>query len=402
MLRYLVSVCAVGFLLGATPIPAEIVPEPLDVIGATSADLAYAELIEEPDGARRQAGLFWMIVSPEFNTGVMGEANPSVELLVEEPTGLTGDDRLIIARVPDPGLDAMLAAMAAAPGVVVAPGKSYMFEIAANDPYWQGQVEAGLGCDFVAPTIQCPPPIVSLALNWILTEAIAGRIDVVNMSFAGSREDGQDYFFDALHSLDVRLVASAGNDGASPILYPAREDHVIAVGGVNPNGTRHPDSNYGNDLDVAAPYQTWALDEINAPWYFQGTSASAPVIAGYLALYKSMVFVEFEPGYTGEIWESRGSPWNSQTGHGVPVVPVNALLDFGCVRHDFDGSGEIDVTDQQLIAYRYGAEPPSQLYDPKYDLEPWVYVWPPQPVDFDIDIQDIQKIFGRDAYTCRQ
>ncbi len=138
----------------------------------------------------------------------------------------------------------------------------------------------------------------------------------------------------------------------------------------NSNGTRNSGSNYGNDLDVSAPWATWAIDENNAPYYFTGTSAAAPVIAGWLALYKSMIFVEWAAYVGDNLWGSRESAWNSQTGHGVPPLPVNALVDFGCVRYDFNENGTFDVQDVQLQAYRYASEYGSALYEAKYDLEP--------------------------------
>jgi uncharacterized repeat protein (TIGR01451 family)/fimbrial isopeptide formation D2 family protein len=53
----------------------------------------------------------------------------------------------------------------------------------------------------------------------------------------------------------------------------------------------------------------------------------------------------------------------------------------------------VDVTDDQAIAYRYGASFGNLLYDPWFDLEPALK-------DFDIDIKDLQKVFGRNGSTC--
>jgi hypothetical protein len=54
----------------------------------------------------------------------------------------------------------------------------------------------------------------------------------------------------------------------------------------------------------------------------------------------------------------------------------------------------VDVEDQQLIAYRYGSFFGSGLYSQWYDLEPALH-------DLDIDIKDLQKVFGRDGSTCQ-
>jgi len=55
---------------------------------------------------------------------------------------------------------------------------------------------------------------------------------------------------------------------------------------------------------------------------------------------------------------------------------------------------QVNVLDEQAIAYRYGASFGLLLYDPFYDLEPKLH-------DFDIDIKDIQFVFGRDGSECQ-
>jgi hypothetical protein len=54
----------------------------------------------------------------------------------------------------------------------------------------------------------------------------------------------------------------------------------------------------------------------------------------------------------------------------------------------------VNVLDEQIIAQRYGAFFGLLLYDPFYDLEPKL-------TDFDIDIKDIQFVFGRDGSMCQ-
>jgi hypothetical protein len=55
---------------------------------------------------------------------------------------------------------------------------------------------------------------------------------------------------------------------------------------------------------------------------------------------------------------------------------------------------KVDVQDEALIAYRYGSVFGMLLYSKWYDLEP-------QTHDLDIDIKDMQKVFGRDGSTCQ-
>ncbi len=52
------------------------------------------------------------------------------------------------------------------------------------------------------------------------------------------------------------------------------------------------------------------------------------------------------------------------------------------------------LIDEQAIAWRFGAEFGSLLYSQWYDLEPNTH-------DLDIDIKDLQKVFGRDGSSCQ-
>jgi uncharacterized repeat protein (TIGR01451 family) len=53
----------------------------------------------------------------------------------------------------------------------------------------------------------------------------------------------------------------------------------------------------------------------------------------------------------------------------------------------------VNVIDEQAISFRYGSSFGNLLYDPWYDLEPALK-------DYDIDIKDLQKVFGRDGSNC--
>jgi hypothetical protein len=61
---------------------------------------------------------------------------------------------------------------------------------------------------------------------------------------------------------------------------------------------------------------------------------------------------------------------------------------------DLDMDCDVQVTDAQRIAFRYGSFFGQLLYDTFYDMEPFV------TPDFDIDIKDLQFVFGRIGSTC--
>jgi hypothetical protein len=61
---------------------------------------------------------------------------------------------------------------------------------------------------------------------------------------------------------------------------------------------------------------------------------------------------------------------------------------------DTDLDCDVDVVDDQTTAFRFGSSFGSQLYDQWFDLEPKL-------PDQDIDIKDLQYVFGRNYSTCQ-
>ncbi len=93
------------------------------------------------------------------------------------------------------------------------------------------------------------------------------------------------------------VVAAAGNDNATPVLFPARYEPVIAVGSSSPNDHRTEHflgidsaggSNYGPSLDVLAPgdYIIITRHNSDSDYIYQnaGTSFAAPMVSGLAAL----------------------------------------------------------------------------------------------------------------------
>lgn len=78
-------------------------------------------------------------------------------------------------------------------------------------------------------------------------------------------------------------------------------------------------------------------------------------------------------------------------------IPINQVYDSYLVVRALEGDVnkdcQVNVIDEQTIAGRYFTRIGSLLYNKYYDLEP------PQ-TDGDIDIKDVQFVFGRDGSTC--
>jgi thermitase len=92
-------------------------------------------------------------------------------------------------------------------------------------------------------------------------------------------------------SRGVVIVASAGNSGAAAAGSPANCDKVIAVGATDQVDGRPSFSNYGTNVDVAAPGSR-ILSSTNNGNYGRksGTSMASPFVAGLAALVWSTPF----------------------------------------------------------------------------------------------------------------
>lgn len=115
--------------------------------------------------------------------------------------------------------------------------------------------------------------------------AVDNGADVINMSLGGYGDSSllQEAVNYATER-GVAMVAASGNDGIGNLTYPAAYDSVIGVTAVDANGNRAPFSNFGDGVDVAAPgYQIHALWSEDDYIYFNGTSASSPLVAGMVA-----------------------------------------------------------------------------------------------------------------------
>jgi subtilisin family serine protease len=134
---------------------------------------------------------------------------------------------------------------------------------------------------------------------------------------------------DVAHSLNCVLIASAGNDGKTGKRYPAGYEHVIAVGATNTFNNRAPFSSYGSRIGMVAP-GTGIMTTARRGGYrsFQGTSASAPIVAGSAALLLSVNTALKNDDITGMLLSSAkdlgAMGWDIEYGSGL-VNPLNAL-----------------------------------------------------------------------------
>ena len=90
----------------------------------------------------------------------------------------------------------------------------------------------------------------------------------------------------------IVVVASAGNDGADMVNYPASFENVISVGATNDKDTLADFSSYGKSVDVVAPGEqiyssVFDYDKTSSFAKLSGTSMSAPMVTGVVSLLLS-------------------------------------------------------------------------------------------------------------------
>jgi len=95
---------------------------------------------------------------------------------------------------------------------------------------------------------------------------------------------------------------------------------------------------------------------------------------------------------------NQGCELADEQGHAIPIFSCeDADITFRYLEGDVDGPDcDVDVFDTQQVAFRWGVNKGSLLYNTFMDLEPSGQV----KGDGDIDIKDIQFVFGRFGSTC--
>ncbi len=178
----------------------------------------------------------------------------------------------------------------------------------------------------------------------------AQRADIINMSLGGGGFDQATFnAVTAARNAGVIIVAAAGNENTSQLSYPASYSGVVSVSAVDLNRQRAPYSNYGSEIDVAAPggdvqadlngdgrpdgVLSTAADDSSGNIefsynFYNGTSMASPHVAGVAALMKSVY-----PGLT--------------------PAEFDAMLSAGEITNDLGNSGRDDIFGYGLIdAYK--------------------------------------------------
>jgi serine protease len=177
----------------------------------------------------------------------------------------------------------------------------------------------------------------------------AKRADIINLSLGGPGfSQTAQAVVTQVRNLGVIIIAAAGNDNSNQLFYPASYAGVVSVSAVDMNKVRAPYSNFGTEVDVAAPGGDVGSDlnndgfvdgvlstkgddstgVIQAAYEFEnGTSMASPHVAGVAALmravYPGLTPAEFDLALSsGAIVDDLGTVGRDNNfGHGL----INAL-----------------------------------------------------------------------------
>lgn len=123
-----------------------------------------------------------------------------------------------------------------------------------------------------------------------IDHAVANGAHLINISAGGENGDiGTAFAVERAWDAGVLVIASSGNNDGGPVNYPAAVEKVLSAGSHDRHGNNSTYDARGNELDLCAPgEEIITIDHTGTAYYYNGTSFSAPVIAGAASLLLSV------------------------------------------------------------------------------------------------------------------
>lgn len=193
-----------------------------------------------------------------------------------------------------------------------------------------------------------------------LTIAADAGADIINMSLQYS--GGSALLLDAVEyaaATGALLVAATGNSNAG-VAYPAKWDLTIAVAATTNQDKRWSGSNFGPEVDVAAPgHNIYSLSGTSSYTYKTGTSMSVPIVSGLAALMwtidPDLSAAEIRAAIEATAKDVEVAGFDTFTGHGrVDAAAALALIAPPPVPGDLDDNGVVDGADLGLLLAAWG------------------------------------------------
>ena len=190
--------------------------------------------------------------------------------------------------------------------------------------------------------------------------AVDNGADILNMSLQYST--GSDYLRAAVQYAAARgvpMVAATGNSNGA-VAAPARWPETVAVASVTAANVRALSSNFGPEVDIAAPGdQVYSLNSSGGYTLKSGTSMATPHITGIMALMRhinpTMTSSQMRDAITATARDIGATGWDPLTGHGV----ANAGLALARARDmyqpaDLNADGAVDGLDLAALLAAWG------------------------------------------------
>jgi subtilisin family serine protease len=181
-------------------------------------------------------------------------------------------------------------------------------------------------CSIISEVAQTPSNFPEAITAEAIIDAATAGAKVINCSFGTpTRSARLESAVNRATAMGAVVVAAAMNEGNGVRYYPAGFEAAIAVGSVDSFDQASIFSNYGPWLSIAAPGESLITIFPGGPRtydYFSGTSASAAVISGIIALMFA-VNPDLSPGEVRAILE--------QTAVNRGNRKYNPLVGFGSV-----------------------------------------------------------------------
>lgn len=229
--------------------------------------------------------------------------------------------------------------------------------------------------------------------------AVDNGATIINMSLGSYQRD--PYLEEAIqyaYDNNVVIVAAAGNCGTGQehgcdpshpgaMAYPAKNNHVIAVGAVNDTSQRASFSSYGPALDVVAPgsgtiTSTMWLPSNETSAYsanLYGTSFATPIVTSLVSLLRSERpngtvddIIALVNGSARKVSGLSGRTYNTTYGHGL--IDAHAAV---TVAQSLEQSSAVPVLNQTGSSFSEHSYTPSSVLNSGCSIDPAVYctVW---------------------------
>jgi thermitase len=257
------------------------------------------------------------------------------------------------------------------PGINIPNGTTVASDVCNHGTHVAGIIAAtrdnGIGIAGMCSEAKLLPVVIvnpcSGLESWVadgITWAVDNGADILNMSLQYSV--GSDYLRAAVQYAAVRgipMVCATGNANTA-VAFPARWPETVAVASVTASNVRAPTSNFGPEVDIAAPGdQIYSLNSSGGYTFKSGTSMATPHITGLMALMRqvnpTMTFGQMRDAIDETARDVGAAGFDVFTGHGV----ANAHLALGRARDtfqpaDLNADGTVDGVDLSVMLAAWG------------------------------------------------